>query len=290
MPYPPQYAYQDSNPETELEPQINAISGGTGNAHTIPSTANGLTGFAMDPYDVPAVAFSHTMVRSVDGTAYLHSVAAPPMGFIAAKYACFAFKIKPQSIGTIQNILYFGAANRRISLQVGGTIQYSMTLGGNTTLALNGTTVLVAGQTYIVHISVVADAVAGYGQMWINGQPEVGPVAMSVHAAECDFTLLTQMSIGATNIGGAPLLTNSELGFVYVDMGADPAQSVPDPESFCTPGGLDVDTGLDGSLPSGIQPKVFLGRRVFTFWNVGNNYGAAGGAFTKEGTAFAAGL
>jgi hypothetical protein len=52
MPYPPQKTYQQTTPETALDPQRNAIAGGTGNAHTIPGTTPGqLAALAMKPYN-----------------------------------------------------------------------------------------------------------------------------------------------------------------------------------------------------------------------------------------------
>lgn len=57
MPYPPAHAFDQTVPATALEPAINTIAGGTGNAHTIMGTVPGLSPTAqpMPPYDVQAL-------------------------------------------------------------------------------------------------------------------------------------------------------------------------------------------------------------------------------------------
>jgi len=53
MPYPPKNAYGQTTPETALEPKTNASVIGTGNADTVPGTANdaGMIGFPMPPFN-----------------------------------------------------------------------------------------------------------------------------------------------------------------------------------------------------------------------------------------------
>jgi len=219
----------------------------------------------------PAYA-GHNMVAFDGGDCLYQSAALFP----DAAYGTIAIKFRPTSVGTpvTQNLIHFGAANRRLTIS-NADLAYTGVFGATTTsnIDITGATALANDTDYTLQIS--WDGALDVVTCTVNGiQQSTG--GWTVPGAQLLLTNATQLGIGGT---GAGVVTNGfigQMGFVLIAAGATSAFNI-NPALIYNGGDVDLSN-------IGVTPQIFFGgTQVETDWNAGTNQGSAGGTFTMVG-------
>lgn len=188
-------------------------------------------------------------------------------GAVDARYMTLAFKFKPmKAAGTTQNILHFGAANARITLDTANKIQMQMSAAGfgGPTITGSQATALTTGTAYTCHIAV--DFSASTAGFWLNGVDDIGAITLGGSPGNVTWATggLAQTAIAASNAGANKF--EGQFGFFWFTVGTTTASYITDPTKFYSGG--DVDLGTDGTGSGLTQPVIFFGgRNTAADWN-----------------------